>query len=60
VIESWENVDPDFILQIEHEQLQTVVNQNGDGIYHLGLPGDVIDPISARQLRQEALAGVDI
>ncbi|EJP70850.1 uncharacterized protein BBA_00480 [Beauveria bassiana ARSEF 2860] len=56
VIESWKKVDPDFILGIENEQLQAV-KQNGDAIYHLRLPGEVIDPSSARQLRQEAFVG---
>lgn len=55
MIESWTNVDPDLVLQTEHELIQAVVKQRGDAIYHLGLPGEVIDPISARQLRQEAL-----
>jgi len=54
VVESWQNVDPDFVLKIEHEQLQAVVKETGDAIYHLGLSGEVIDPVSARQLRQEA------
>ncbi|XEU97990.1 hypothetical protein FSHL1_003277 [Fusarium sambucinum] len=56
VVECWENVNPDFILRIEHEQLQAVVKERGDAIYHLGLSGEVIDPNSARQLRQEELA----
>lgn len=53
VVESWKNVNPDFLLRIEHEQLQAAVKGTGDAIYHLGLSGEVIDPISARQLRQE-------
>ncbi|KAH7170239.1 hypothetical protein EDB81DRAFT_156790 [Dactylonectria macrodidyma] len=53
VVESWKKVDPGLSLRIENEQLQAVVKQNGDAIYHLRLPGEVIDPISARQLRQE-------
>ncbi|KAH7189111.1 uncharacterized protein B0J16DRAFT_338837 [Fusarium flagelliforme] len=54
VVESWKNVDPGFFLRIEHEQLQAAVKETGDAIYHLGLSGEVIDPTSARQLRQEA------
>ena len=53
VVKSWKNVDPGFFLGIEHEQLQAAVKETGDAIYHLGLSGEVIDPISARQLRQE-------
>ncbi|KAH6996280.1 hypothetical protein BKA56DRAFT_627863 [Ilyonectria sp. MPI-CAGE-AT-0026] len=60
VVESWKKVDPDFILRIENEQLQAVVKQNGDAIYHLRLPGEVIDPISARQLQQEAFVGEEV
>ncbi|KAK2589922.1 hypothetical protein QQS21_012402 [Conoideocrella luteorostrata] len=54
VVESWKKVTPDLFLRIENEQLQAVIKQNGDAIYHLRLPGEVIDPISVRQLRQEA------
>jgi hypothetical protein len=53
VVESWKNVDPDFLLRIEYEQLQAAVKETGDAIYHLGLSEEVIDPTSARQLRQE-------
>jgi hypothetical protein len=60
VVESWKKVDPDLSLRIENEQLQAVIKQNGDAIYHLRLPGEVIDPISARQLRQEAFVGEEV
>jgi hypothetical protein len=55
VVESWKKVAPDFFLRIENEQLQGVVKQYGDAIFHLRLPEGVIDPVSVRQLRQEAL-----
>lgn len=54
VVESWKKVAPDLYLRIENEQLQAVIKQHGDAIYHLRLPGGVIDPISVRQLRREA------
>lgn len=60
VVESWKKVDPDFILRIENEQLHAVIKQKGDSIYHLRLPGEVIDPISAWQLRQEAFVGEEV
>ncbi|KEY75020.1 hypothetical protein S7711_01359 [Stachybotrys chartarum IBT 7711] len=54
VVESWKKVDPDLFLRVEYEQLQAVIKHNGDAIYHLRLPGGVIDPVSVRQLQQEA------
>jgi hypothetical protein len=53
-VESWKKADPDLFLRVENEQLQAVIKHNGDAIYHLRLPGGVIDPVSIRQLRQEA------
>lgn len=60
VVESWKKVAPDLILRVENEQLQAVVEQTGDALYHLRLSGEVIDPISARQLRQEAFVGEEV
>lgn len=60
VEESWKKAAPDLILRIENELLQAVVEQTGDAIYHLRLAGEVIDPISARQLRQEGFVGREV
>lgn len=60
VLESWKKVAPDLFLRFENEQLQAVVKHHGDAIYHLRLPEGVIDPISARQLRQEAFVGEEV
>ncbi|KLP18314.1 uncharacterized protein LW94_6195 [Fusarium fujikuroi] len=60
VVESWEKVDSDLILRIENQELEAIVKQHGDALYHLRLPEEIIDPISARQLRQEAFMGEEI
>lgn len=56
VVESWQKVASDFHdLRVQNEQVQGVVNSRGDAIFHLRLPGGVIDPVSLWQIRQEGM-----
>ena len=61
MVESWKKVAPDFVLRVENGQLQSLVKQqHGDAMYHLRLPRGVLDPVSVRQLRQEAFLGEEV
>jgi hypothetical protein len=57
VVESWQKVaSGSNTLSIEIERVQGVnVNSHGDAVYHLRLPGGVIDPVSLWQIRQEGM-----
>jgi hypothetical protein len=55
VVESWQKVASDSYIRIENERVQGVINSHGDAIYHLRLPGGVIDPVSLHQIRQEGI-----
>lgn len=52
---SWQTVASDCCyLPIETARVHSVdINSHGDAVYHLRLPGGVIDPVSLRQIRQE-------
>ncbi|KAL7787129.1 hypothetical protein V8C37DRAFT_390738 [Trichoderma ceciliae] len=56
VFESWQKAASDsYHLRIKNERVQGVINSHGDAIYHLHLPGGVIDPVSLWQIRQEGM-----
>ena len=56
VVESWQKVASDsYHLRVENERVQGVINSHGDAVYHLRLPGGVIDPVSMQQIRQEGI-----
>lgn len=59
VMQAWERVVSEYTphsLRFESQRLRSsIIRSHGDAIYHLDLPGGVVDPISLWQIRGEAL-----
>lgn len=57
VVKSWQKVtfSDSCQLRIKNERVQGVINSHGDAVYHLRLPGGVLDPVSMQQIRQEGM-----
>lgn len=61
VIQAWERVASKYTtypLRVESEPVcRCIIGSHGDAIYYLGLPDEVVDPISLWQIRKEGSMG---
>lgn len=57
VAKAWQEVTPEsYHLRVRNEPVQGVISSHGDAVYHLHLPGEVINSESLWQIRMEGMA----